>query len=486
MERLDKKSRQKVTIIGVCIGIIEVLLGIGLFKVEAKLTLLLAMVAIPCMIACVYYMFKSFENALFISLFIIPLLPLSGYMLLRMNLLDYQWVVYVIFYLISLYAMKVNGLTRRIEEGGNRSKVSIIKLILSILLIMNIVFAYNKQLSFMIISLSFVPFSIYIYIIGACAPYNRKEFFEKIIIAISLGSIVSSIPDILYFILMLVNGYKANRIFGPLGSNFILIYDLIIFVILLNKWVKSKKVKGIWTILTISMAFIISMQLSRGALLSFMCIVIAYLLFDIRNWKKYLLILLVFGPILTYNVMGRADVKGDTTIQEFGEIITDAPMEESSEENPVIKGIIKVIESQSSTRQVLWKAGIRISNDYPITGVGIGNYKYFFKEYSGSDRNYLDSHNIILNMSSEIGLPFAIIVTGIILFIMIYEFIRFFIEKNKKIKLNRLTVVIICGVIFLYGNLTGIAFQTTNEVYSFTPTFILLFAWFYRDNILDV
>ena len=38
-------------------------------------------------------------------------------------------------------------------------------------------------------------------------------------------------------------------------------------------------------------------------------------------------------------------------------------------------------------------------------------------------------------------------------------------------------------VFILYGNLTGISFQTTNEIYSFTPTFIILFGLFYVDYV---
>lgn len=487
MNNILKKNNRIYIIITTLVIISEIVLSILLSKVEAKLTMLSVMVAIPFIIICFFQLIKSLENSILISLALIPLLPISGYVLLRCNMLDWQWLIYVIFYLISAGSMIKNGIIDRIKSTNvKKSKFNIFKIILFILLIINVVFAYNKQLSCMIISLSFVPFVIYMYLIDVIAGGNKKEFYEKVIVYISIGSILSSTFDIIYFVMLWINGEKDDRIFGPLGSNFILMYDLIIFVILLNKWVKQKGFKNIWSILTLLMAFIISMQLSRGALLSFICIMIAYITFNIKNWKKYLLIIIVFGPLLTYNVMGRADVKADTSIQELEITIVDKPQEELSGENKISYILMKIVESQSRNRQILWKAGIAITSEYPITGVGLGNFKYFFQEYSGSDRPYLDSHNIILNMSSEIGLPFTLMVVVFMLYVIVYGLWRYFNKKYENIKLNYLSIVICCGVIFLYGNLTGMSLQVTNEVYSFTPTFILIFLMFYYENISDM
>lgn len=194
--------------------------------------------------------------------------------------------------------------------------------------------------------------------------------------------------------------------------------------------------------------------------------------------------MLIFGTILTYNVMGRADVAQDTTIQEAHEIIS-GNKDQELEMNIGSTGdlIVKIIKSQSKTRQILWETGIRISMDYPYTGVGIGNYKNFYQEYSGSNRPYSDAHNILLNMSSEIGTPFMVISVLLILIIGFGALVQYFNRDKKNIKKNNIAIMAVIGVILIYGNLTGISFQTTNEIYSFTPTFIIIFMLFYRDYI---
>ncbi|WP_346939231.1 hypothetical protein [uncultured Clostridium sp.] len=80
-----------------------------------------------------------------------------------------------------------------------------------------------------------------------------------------------------------MGGNKDIRIFGPIGSNFILIYDLIILQVLIAKWINEKTVKNVWTILVLSMCFIMSMQLSRGAWINFIAIFVIYLIFDVKN-----------------------------------------------------------------------------------------------------------------------------------------------------------------------------------------------------------
>ena len=75
-----------------------------------------------------------------------------------------------------------------------------------------------------------------------------------------------------------------------------------------------------------------------------------------------------------------------------------------------------------------------------------------------------------------------------LVFILIIGFgalVNYFKRDKKDIKKNNIAIMAAISVILLYGNLTGIAFQTTNEVYSFTPTFIMIFMLFYRDYITE-
>lgn len=478
--KIDKK--QAIIYLTILVFLEGILISL-LWGSEAKLTLMLGIVSIPVAELLVFYMFSSLERCIMVIAFTIPLLPLSGYILLRLGLLDYQWVFYTMFYLLALIALVKNKVHKSLDFRNIIIKDKILRLILVILLIVSCFFAYDKQLSFMIVLLSFVPFSIFFILIKGLDVKNKKELLNNVFLAVVLGCIISSLPDILYFILLWVSGNKASRIYGPLGSNFILIYDLLIYSVLLAKWLKEKSIKNIWTPLVLAMSFIISMQLSRGALICFFAILIIFFIFDIRNYKRIISIMLIFGSILTYNVMGRADVAQDSSIQEIQDVVTGNKNEELGLNGGFGELVKKVIKSQSKTRQILWETGIKISMDYPYTGVGIGNFKYFYQEYSGSDRPYSDAHNILLNMSSEIGTPFMLVALLFILVIGFGALVNYFNREKKDIKKNNIAIMAAIAVILLYGNLTGIAFQTTNEIYSFTPTFIMIFMLFYRDYI---
>lgn len=451
---------------------------------EAKLTTLIGSLMIPAVIIILVYMAKSLENTLITVAFTIPLLPLIGYVMLRLNLLNLQWVAYALYYIVVAILLIKNGLLKKLDGKNIKVKDKYLRVALMILLVVNIFFAFNKGLSLMIVLLSFVPFILYTYILRALNYRNKGELLNKILIALSLGCIFSSIPDILYFFMTWAQGDKNIRIFGPLGSNFILIYDLLILIIILAKWANIKGIKNIWCWLAVSMSFIISMQLSRGAWISFMLIFLMFLIFNISNWKRYIAIILVFGSMLTYNVFQRPDVANDSNLHEVQEIITGNAHESKLESNSAFSDIIKkVLESQSKTRQILWKAGIDITADYPYTGVGIGNFKYFYQEYSGSERPYSDAHNIFLNMSTELGVPFMILGMILLVIVGLTSLINYFKNKDNRLKKSYLALMTIAGIVLVYGNLTGIAFQTTNEIYSFTPTFIFAFILLYRDYI---
>lgn len=471
------------------IALIFMLKGSG-----ARMTLVAGVTVIPVGLAIIYYMFSNFQNALLLSLFCIPLMPVLGYIMLRLDLLKYQWILYISFYIVSALALIRNKLISKINIKNIKTNNKYIKITLILLLVVNIVFAYNKLLSFMIIMLSFVPFITYMLIIKAIEPSERQKLMDKVLFSVSFGCLISSMPDLLFFFMNWMMGRRGIRGFGPFAGNYILVYDLIILVIALNKVVKYKSIKNKWNIILLGLLIVISTQVSRGAFFTFIAIMVAYIIFNFKNYKLYLPIFLIVTCLLGYNVMNRADVANDTSINEIKDIlVNDKQHEELEEEQEIIENVedksnilIKLINTQSITRQAIWKATLNITYDYPYTGIGIGNLQYFFDDYTTGKKGYADAHNFMLNMSCELGVLFMALAMLLLIISGVVEFIKFFKEKNSNIKLNRLSFVIICGVIFAYGNLTGIALQLTNEVYSFVSTFILIFVLFYRDVIEEV
>ncbi|MGG7213302.1 O-antigen ligase family protein [Clostridium nigeriense] len=460
-------------------SILELLAIVTLWGTEAKLTFLAALIGIPFIAFTIWYMDKSYENTIIAAFFSIFLLPLGGYIFLRIGLLDKQWVFYTAFYLVVLFFLFKNGFLNRINKDKNNIKNKYIRLIIIAMIIINVFFAFNKQVSIMIILLSFLPFIFLFYVVRTSYFKDKKAFYNKILEASILGSLISVAPDFLYYMLSLIKG-STEKLYGPLGSNAILAYSLLMFVIVLGKWSKEDGIKNRWTLYVIAFSLSIGIQRSRGALIAIFSIFILYLIFNIKNWKKYGIVFLIVGIMVSGNVASRPDVADEDTINEINTIIEQPS--NSNEKGKLKEVAVKIIDSQSRTRQIIWKSALEITNDYTYTGVGLGNFKYFFNEYSGTTKSYIDAHNLLLNFSAELGVPFMIIAVILIVKMGIDALIGYFKSKGKM-RLTYLSLGIVVAIFFIYGNLTGIAFNFTGEIYSFSSTFIMLFVLFYMDYI---
>lgn len=452
-----------------------------LWGTEAKLTFIAVIAGIPISIGIFIYMASSFENTILATFLSIYLLPIIGYFLNRIGMLDKQWIVYTLYYLLILALLIKNGLFKRINRDKNIIKNKILRVVILIMIIVNSILAFNKQVSFMILLLSFIPFIFLFYVIRTSSFTNKKIFYNKILEVNILGCLISLIPDFLFYIVSLLRGVEQanNKLYGPLGSNAILAYSLLMFIIVLSKWAKIDGIKNRWTLYVIGYSLSIGIQRSRGALIAIFSTFILYLLFNIKNWKKYLIVFLFVGVMVSGNVASRPDVADEETITEIQNIIEEPQVSKKSTFNEVIK---KVLESQSKTRQVIWQSAIDITNDYKYTGVGMGNFRFFFNEYSGTTKSYIDAHNLLLNFSAEFGIIFTLIALILIVKMGIDSLVGYFKTKGKE-KLTYLSLGIMIAIFFIYGNLTGIAFNFTGEIYSFSSTFMILFALFYMDYI---
>ena len=474
MEKLNKNYYYII----IC-AIVELLTIITLWGTEGKLTFLAIIFGIPLIFIIIWYMNQSYENTILATFFSVFLLPLSGYIFHRLGLLDEQWIFYTIYYIVILLFLIKNGMFKRININKNVIKNKYIRLILIAMIIINVFFAFNKQLSLMIILLSFVPFIFLFYVVRTSQFNNKKEFYNKVLEASILGCLISLLPDFAYYMLSLLKG-GTDKLYGPFGSNAILAYSLLLFVIALGKWAKEDGIKNRWTLYVIAFSLSIGIQRSRGALVAIFSIFILYLVFNIKNWKKYGVVFLVVGIMVSGNVASRPDVANDNTINEINTII-EKPSS-SKEKGKAKQVILKIIDSQSRTRQIIWKSALEITNDYTYTGVGLSNFKYFFNEYSGTTKSYIDAHNLLLNFSAELGVPFMVMALILIIKIGIDALIGYFKSKGNM-KITYLSLGIAVAIFFIYGNLTGIAFNFTGEIYSFSSTFIMLFILFYMDYI---
>ncbi|MBI4063950.1 MAG: O-antigen ligase family protein [Elusimicrobia bacterium] len=129
--------------------------------------------------------------------------------------------------------------------------------------------------------------------------------------------------------------------------------------------------------------------------------------------------------------------------------------------------------NKNRDRISLWRTGLKVLEDYPLTGVGVAHMKtawpnYFqseWKRYMASGKeDWSDVHNLYLQQAGERGLP-GLAVLLLLLGALTYRTYRFMREDSK----NRETHIAILGVLvaFLVMNATESAFQDTEVVFVF-------------------
>ena len=91
-------------------------------------------------------------------------------------------------------------------------------------------------------------------------------------------------------------------------------------------------------------------------------------------------------------------------------------------------------------RIAIWKGTLQIIQDHPLLGVGAGRFsEVFFKEYSNfrferkeEKRKNYHSHNLFLQLSAESGIPAAVLLTCVYLFIVLTHAIRIIRGKSPS------------------------------------------------------
>jgi O-antigen ligase len=72
-------------------------------------------------------------------------------------------------------------------------------------------------------------------------------------------------------------------------------------------------------------------------------------------------------------------------------------------------------EAAQESRLFVWRAGLRMIESHPITGIGLGNFKLQVDRYEPESKNVqLIAHNAFIEIASEMGLPALLIFLGIL------------------------------------------------------------------------
>ncbi|MCY6370501.1 O-antigen ligase family protein [Clostridium ganghwense] len=423
------------------------------------------------MICSIVLSFKDFKTTVKMYILTIPMIPLILYLFFRLNMTwigtGVYWLYFFIFIINAFRALKENELdfSRISIKNGRYKKVVLVYLILIILALISSLLSINKLESFNLIGISLL--SMIIVSLSILSYKNMDEDFIKTVIAyLCIGVTLSSIPDIVVALYSIVFLGKNQHLYGVLGSNFMLGYTIMVlpFILLfsINKNM-CKKYNKIFILLLLIQTINLSTQMSRGILLAvFICFVFTMIL-DKKNFIKYLLVGAVIFSGLGYNVTHR---------WEFNEIRQE--IETEGIEGVVQgEGIFKKLMEQTKSRRPIWTVALGMINDKPYLGVGPGQFKNYYLQYGGKpSRMYIDAHNIILNVATEVGLIFTLV-----LFLgCITVFFKSLVFGWKKKKYKNILYPGLIGIIalFAYGNITGQAFITSTYPVSIVPAFVFI------------
>jgi O-antigen ligase len=124
--------------------------------------------------------------------------------------------------------------------------------------------------------------------------------------------------------------------------------------------------------------------------------------------------------------------------------------------------------SSFAYRLITWKDTLRMIRDFPVTGVGPGNFKTMFTQYQspGFDRRFYRTHNEYLQFTSEMGLLFI----PMILWLLFVFYRRGFQKlKNPSRLVRGITLGAMSGITaFLVHGLGEFLFRTPANALLFT------------------
>lgn len=460
-----KKHMKRILVAYIVIEIF-IFLKIGQTNILMFSSSLFVMLFILCSILL---SFKDSETNILVYILAMPLLPIILYLLAR---LDMKWIgsgVYWIYFSIFI----VNIL--RFKEEFNfsitylkqRYKYTLITYFFIIIIAFISVFLSNNKLeSGNLVALSIISTLILSLVILTYKKFDYN-FLIRLITYLAIGVALSSIPDILIAVYSLIFRGTNQHLYGVLGSNFMLGYTLMVlpFIMLfaVNKEFASQY-RDVYKILLLLEVINLCTQMSRGIAIGIFLCMLFVILYDRKNYKKYLLISLVVFICLVYNITHR---------WEFNQVVSEIQVE-GVDFITSSKGLVHQMIQQFKSRRPIWIIALQMIYSYPYFGVGPGQFKNYYLTYGGNpNKMYIDAHNIFFNVATEFGLVFTGILFLSVLCLVIKAIICIVKYKEKQKFLVPAVIGLIC--LLAYGNITGQSFITSTYPISYVPAFIFMF-----------
>jgi len=406
---------------------------------------------------------KRSLTLLLLSIIIPPLL--GKYNLFGIELIN-KLIYYglPIIYFISFLIDTIKSKSFKSIFKFNILSIPIIIFILS--LTISIIFGININFN------TFTNFIFYIYLIGYIYTlyiysFNKEQLkiiFKAIILIFTLICTLGILQYIFKIDLIERGIYKYPGAIGRITSTMSIstILDKYITLnLLLLMYVTYKLKKSNWKLALIMILGVIALALtySRAGTLCFYFVSVVFIVIYIykKQFKNLLLIILML--ITLYLVPGQNFLLS-STVSHVNNTINET-LEKINLEKlaPINNAIAKIFikgdsikgDASLNSRDIYMKIAMQIIKEYPITGIGIGNYNYIYKYQNVNDylendieipNTYLFPHNLYYHFTAE---------TGIIGFISLFIILIITLLKSFK---NHKIVSILFFVVFLLINTT--------------------------------
>ena len=281
--------------------------------------------------------------------------------------------------------------------------------------------------------------------------------FNNLLIVEVIMAIISLIDNSFTFSLM-NNQESYTGIFSQFNHyGYYLMFGIIISIFLfLNK---KNKLKYLYLIIYGFLLYALIMNDTFGcylAVLITIILVIIYQIFMKKNFKKNILIILIFTFISIFTYRYNQNV----VYKNFKGLFVDAEVVSDTLKNKKIKKEKKFIymDNIGTSRGILWRYGLKYIKESPVTGYGLEIIKI---KYHEDNINQSRPHNILIQFGVASGIP------GIILYISFILVILY--RSIKKIKILNETIICILFIVICYL----ISSRFGHSMFYTTPYFII-------------